>query len=159
MAGEYETLSVPYVIGDNEGTLTAALIKEVVRSGAFEYRDQGGRLSLLVKKIDMREDNIGFRYDRRKSGKLTRDIIPTETRMTVLVEVSLYDTVSCKNILGPAILSASMDFDHDYYFSRDRVNVFSLGQLSDINEAYDAVEIPLQRLLAKKIVDYVNQSW
>ncbi len=159
LAARFNSISVPYVEGDTDGSLTAAVIKEIVQSGTFEYRHTGGRLILYIKKVDLREENIGFRYDRKKRGQLTKEIIPTETRMTVFVEVSVVDAASCATMLGPVRLAAGVDFDHDYYFSRDSVNVFSLGQLSDIDAAYDAVEIPLQRTLAKKIVDYVNQSW
>lgn len=155
----YNSISIPYVQGDNDGSLTAAVIKEMAESGSFEYRNTGGRLTLQIKKIDLSEENIGFRYDRKKRGQLTKDIIPTETRITEIVEVTVIDSATCLNVLGPVRLAASVDFDHDYYFSRDRVNVFSLGQLSDLDEAYDAVEIPLQRKMAQKIVDYVNQSW
>lgn len=155
----YSSISVPYVDGDQEGYLTAAIVKEIVRSGAFQYRYCGGSLILNVREISIDEDNIGFRYDRRKRGTLTSDIIPTETRMTILVEVSVTDAASCCTVLGPAQLSASVDYDHDYYSSRDGVNIFSLGQLSDLNEAYDAAQTPLNRAIARKIVDYITQSW
>jgi hypothetical protein len=155
----YSSISVPYVDGDMEGYLTAAIVKEIVRSGAFQYRYCGGSLILNVTQLDIDEDNIGFRYDRRKRGTLTSDIIPTETRMTILVEVSVTDAASCCTVLGPVQLSASVDYDHDYYSSRDGVNIFSLGQLSDLDEAYDAAQTPLNRTIARKIVDYITQSW
>lgn len=159
LSSRYATISVPYVEGDQDGSLTSAIIKEITRSGAFDYRSCGGALTLLVKQIDVCEDNIGFRYDRKKRGKLTQDIIPTETRMTIVAEVSVVETVSCCTLLGPVRLSASVDYDHDYYSSRDGINIFSLGQLSDFDEAYDAVQVPLHREIAQKIVDYVTQSW
>lgn len=155
----YRSISVPYVEGDQEGYLTAAIVKEIVRSGAFQYRHCGGSLILNVTELDIVEDNIGFRYDRRKRGTLTSDIIPTETRMTIYVEVWVTDAASCCTVLGPVQLSASVDYDHDYYSSRDGVNIFSLGQLSDIDEAYDAAQTPLNRIIAMKIVDYITQSW
>lgn len=156
---QYSTISVPYVIGDQEGSLTSAIVKEIVRSGAFEYRNCSGALTLNVTIIDLGEENIGFRYDRKKRGKLTKDIIPTETRMTIIVEVTVTEAASCCTVLGPVRLSASVDYDHDYYSSRDGVNIFSLGQLSDLDEAYDAAQEPLFRAIAQKIVDYVSQSW
>ena len=159
LASRFATISVPYVEGDQEGGLTSALIKEIVRSGVFVYQYCGGGLILHVKQIDLDEDNIGFRYDRKKRGTLTKDVIPTETRITIFVEVSVTEAASCKTILGPVRLSASVDYDHDYYSSRDGVNIFSLGQLSDLDAAYDAVKVPLNRAIAEKIVDYITQSW
>lgn len=159
LAARYATISVPYIEGDIDGSLTAAVIKEFVRSGTFEYRDSGGDLLLKIKRIDLRDENIGFRYDRKKSGELRRSIIPTETRRFSFVEVFVEDAASGCVVLGPSRFSASIDFDHDYESARDEINVFSLGQLSDVDAAFEAVEIPLNLLLARKIVDYVTQSW
>ena len=66
----YATVSVPYVIGDQDGSLTAAIIRELVREGTFHYRDCNGALILRVKQIDQEDDNIGFRYDRKKRGDI-----------------------------------------------------------------------------------------
>lgn len=155
----YSTISIPYVEGDVDGSLTAAIIKEFVRSGVFEYRQTGGSLLLNISLIDFNDENIGFRYDRRKSGEMRKSIIPTETRRTSVVEVSVENAASGCVVLGPARFSASVDFDHDYEYARDEVNVFSLGQLSDIDQACDAVQTPLNKVLANKIVDYVTHSW
>jgi hypothetical protein len=159
LAARYSTISVPYVEEDRDGSLTAAVIKEIVRSGTFEYQCDNGALILKIDQIDLREENIGFRYDRKKRGKLTKDIIPTETRIVSVVEVAVIESASGCTVLGPVRLSASVDFDHDYYFSRDEVNVFSLGQLIDVDEANDAVQSPLNQVLAEKIVAYISQSW
>jgi len=158
LSEQYQTISVPYVVGDVDGSLTAAVIKRIVRSGAFEYRQIGGSLVLHIRQIEIHEENIGFRYDRKKRGKLTREIIPTESRMIDRVEILLVDS-SGSAVLGPVQLSASVDFDHDYYFSRNSVNIFSLGQLNDVDEARNAVQTPLHEAIAEKIVDYISQSW
>lgn len=155
----YSTISIPYVVGDRDGSLTSAIVKEIVRTGAFEFRYSGGALILNVVVIDIDEEDIGFRYDRKKRGKLTKDIIPTEERMTIIVEVTVTEAASCCTVLGPVRLSACIDYDHDYYSSRDGVNIFSLGQLTDLDEAYNTAEIPLFKLIARKIADYVTQSW
>lgn len=159
LTGRFSTLSVPYVEGDQDGSLTSAIIKEIVRAGVFEYQYSGGGLILKVKQIDLDEDNIGFRYDRKKRGTLTKDIIPTETRIAIVVEVSVIEAASCSTLMGPVRLAASVDYDHDYYSSRDGVNIFSLGQLSDLDAAYDAVQVTLNRAIAEKIADYISQSW
>jgi hypothetical protein len=159
LPSRYSTISVPYVKGDIDGTLTSAIIKEIVRSGAFAYQYSGGALILNVRQVEIDEDNIGFRYDRKKRGERTKDIIPVEARITILVEVWVTEAISCTTVLGPVLLSASVDYDHDYYSSRDGVNIFSLGQLTDLEEAYDAVQTPLNREIAEKIADYISQSW
>jgi hypothetical protein len=159
LPSRFSTITVPYVQGDLEGALTSAIIKELVKSGAFQYRYCDGSLILNVKLLDLDEDNIGFRYDRKKRGNLTKDTIPTETRITMFVEVSVTEATSGSIVLGPVRLSTSVDYDHDYYSSRDGVNIFSFGQLSDLDAAYDAVQVPLNRAIAEKIVDYITQSW
>ncbi len=159
LSARYSTISVPYIKGDVDGSFTAAVIKSVTDSGAFEYRPCNGALVLNIKEVEVEEDNIGFRYYRRKSGKLTNDTVPTEARITSTVEVSLVDAASGCVVLGPDYISTSVDYDHDYYLSRNGVNIFSLGQLTDLEEAYDAVQKPLHEAAAEKITDYITQSW
>jgi len=154
-----QTITIPFVEGDWNGELTSELVSQISQMGTLTYCAEGGALILQVKILDSRTDNIGFRYDRNRHGKLISSVIPDETRLTVWTEVALIEAASGCVILGPARLSAEIDFDHDYYSSRNAVNVFSLGQLTDYDEAYDAVERPLNRRLAQKIVDYVNNSW
>jgi hypothetical protein len=159
LAGRYQTISIPYIQGDLDGSLTSAVVAEVVRTGVFEYRPCGGALLLKAKLTDSRDENIGFRYDRKKRGELRHSIIPTETRRTSYVEIVVEDPAAGSIVMGPVRISASFDFDHDYEYARDEVNVFSLGQLSDFDAACDAVQTPLNQALARKIVDYVTQSW
>lgn len=85
-------------------------------------------------------------------------MIPCETRVTAQLEVSLEDRY-CNQVLPKVIITASLDFDHDYYSSRDSVNIFSLGQLSEVDAARDTVISPLNALISKKIVDYLSDSW
>lgn len=159
LPSKYQTISIPYVKGDVTGELTAALVKEIARSGAFQYQRSSADLVLCVTILDSYEENVGFRYDRDKDGELTDSIIPTETRVTALAEVSVTETCSGCVVLGPARIYASVDFDHDYYFTRDAVNIFSLGQLTDVDAAHDAVHRPLNNVLVEKIVDYLIHSW
>jgi len=150
------TLSVPFAEGDVDGDLTSAVIQQISSSGVYSYRKEGGAVLLKIKILDLRDENIGFRYYRNKEGKLKKDIVPTETRIAVSAEVSLVDAVSCTPILGPTRITAGVDFDHDFYSSD---TTFSLGQLNDYDSAYDAVVHPLNKVLAQKIVDFVNDGW
>lgn len=159
VAANYKTIAVPSVIGDSDGDLTSCLVKAITSSGCLEYRQGHAAAVLNVKLIEVVEDNIGFRYDRHKDGKIRHTIIPTETRLKGVVEINLVDSCSGTAVLGPLRLVAYEDFDHDYYTSRNGVNIFSLGQLNDYDEAYDAAMHPLNVTLAQKIVDYICNSW
>lgn len=157
---KYSTMTIPYCGGDKDGRLTAALIRHLSQSGTLEYCNSNGQLTLVVKLLKVRDKNIGFRYDRnRKKDELLDTIIPTEMRRTVFAEVVVIESYSKRVLIGPARISASVDFDHDYYSSRNGINIFSLGQLGDIDAAYDACLAPLYQNLAEKIIDYVNNSW
>lgn len=156
---KYHTICIPYVQGDNTGELTATLVKEMAKSGAFQYRVSGADLVMRIALIDLHEDNIGFRYDRDKDGERDSNIIPTETRITAIAEVSVCESCSGCTVLKPARIYASVDFDHEYYFGCDEVNDISLGQLTDYDAARDSVQTPLFQRLAEKIVDYVIHSW
>lgn len=155
----YQTISVPYAEGDWKGDLTAAIIKRLSQSGPLVYRNTGGALILKVRILDYHSDDIGFRYDTNRHDRLISSVIPDETRLEGEVEVSVLEAASCKPVLGPVRLTAYTEFDHDYYSAHHAVNVFSLGQLTDIDEAYDAAEKPLNRRLAQTIVDYLNDNW
>jgi hypothetical protein len=155
----YRTISIPYVKGDWDGDLTAALIQAVSESGSLSYRSKGGALILKVEIIDERHEDVGFRYDRKKNGHIRDSVIPDETRAIMYVDVTLLEAFSGCVVLGPARLSAEMEFDHYYYSNQGRVNIFSLGQFTDYDDARDAAQRPLNRRLALKIVDYINSNW
>lgn len=159
MSSRYPTLSIPYVDGDRDGDLTAELITKATRSGAFRYVSCGGEYILNVKLLELRDENIGFRYDRKKRGDLRKTIIPTETRLIAIAEAALIEAGTNQVIQGPVRITASVDFDHTDYRNWKAVNSFSLGQLNDIDAAYDAAVHPLNRQLAEKIIDYVMVSW
>ena len=159
LSQRYATISIPYAEGDLRGDLTAEVIRKLSSSGAFRYVNHGGDLILKIKVLELSEENIGFRYDRKKSGKLKKSIVPTETRVNALAEVSLVERGTGKILRGPVRIAANAEFDHTYYTTRDKINVFSLGQLSDIDAARDAAMIPLNRALADRIADFALNSW
>lgn len=156
---QYRSISVPYIIGDEDGDLTAAVIKEIGAYGGLCYRDRGADLILKASILDIVDEDIGFRYQRNKNGTINKNVVPIETRISTIVELSVVEAATCKVILGPVIITTPIDFDHDYYSSRDGVNVFTLGQVNDVEEAYDSVMRPLNRATARKIVEYISESW
>lgn len=159
LVSKFQTVTIPYVEGDWDGQLTAALVRQISQSGRLTYRAEGGALLLKVELLDISDENIGFRYDRNKEGKRKNRIVPDETRSTAYVIVTVIETLSGSVLMGPVQLSADVVFDHDYYSSRNGVNIFSLGQLTDVDEAHDAAQRPLNQRLAQKIVDYVIDNW
>lgn len=155
----YSTISVPYIEGDKNGELTAEVIKTLSSSSTLEFVHCGGRLVLKIKVVDFRDNNIGYRYDRNKDGQLIDQIIPAETRLGAIVELVVLDSATGCTVLGPAKIVASTDYDQEYYSARNGINIFSLGQVNDSYEARDAAFRPLNRVLAQKIVDFLNNSW
>lgn len=153
------TISVPYAEGDLDGNFTTELIKRISTVTKFRYQRTAASLILKVRLLDFYDENIGFRYYRNKKNHLTKETIPVETRLYVTAEVSLIDATNGTLLLSPVLISASTDFDHDYYSTKDAINVFSLGQLTDYDEALDAAHKPLYHKLSKKIVDYLSDSW
>lgn len=156
---KYSTISIPFVEGDGDGVLTAELVKQFSATGALRYVPNGGSLTLKAKWINLSDENIGFRYDRKKSGELKKYIIPTEARSSASLEVTVMETCGERVVLGPTIITATVDYDHQFYSDRHASNVFSMGQLVDIDSARETVMVPLNRLLAEKVVDYVINSW
>lgn len=159
IASQYQTISVPFVKGDWNGDLTTTLIESIAQSGSYTYSRCNGALILHVELMEFTDENVGFRYDRKKSGRLRKSIIPVETRIETTAEVKLVEAGSGKIVLGPVLITACVDFDHDFYSSRNGINTFSLGQLSDYDAAYDAMYHPLNLALSRKIVDFVVDSW
>lgn len=154
----YHSITVPFVDGDEDGSLTSALVRAISTSCPIPYSQYSGDLILRAKILDIEEDNVGYRYDRKKSGKIRKRLIPCETRLTVQVEVSVENRCG-QAVLPKVIITANEDFDHDYYSSRNEINIFSLGQLSEVDAARDTVISPMNALISKKIVDYLSDSW
>ena len=152
-------INVPFVVGDIDGQLTQELVKELATRGCRIEQRESANLLLNVELLEIRDENIGFRYDRKKRGQLTHSIVPVETRVFAKALVSVVDVRNNCTLLGPVYIEAWYDYDNDYYYSQNGVNVFSLGELSDYETAREAAKRPLYRVLARKIADYVLVSW
>lgn len=150
------TMSIPYVEGDSDGKMTSFLVDTIAKDGAFEYVQSGGSLTLNVKILDHKYDNIGFRYDPKRTKKQVKRVIPSESRSKLLAEVELVDNTTQQVVLGPAHIVAYADYDHQNYSINNDINVFSLGQLSDIDTASDVIDIASFRSLAREISDYLH---
>lgn len=156
---EAPTISIPYVEGDIDGRFTSALIREVSASGNYVYRRSGGEWILQVRIINDSYENIGFRYDRSRKDRVKHWIIPVELREGLLIEVQLISGYTQEVVKGPNRIAAQIEYDHDYYTIRDGVNIFSLGQLTDIDSAEDAAKTPLFERAAEKVVNWLIYSF
>ncbi len=156
---EYETVTVPYVKNDVDGFMTRELIRSIASRSPLRVENDEADLILSVDLFKIDEENIGFRYDRHKRGKLIDNIIPVETRLFAKAEITLIQASTGCVVIGPVVIQASYDFDHDYTSPNNAVNIFSLGQLTDYDEAYDAALKPLYHNLAVKIADYISDLW
>lgn len=156
---EYQSICIPYVDGDYDGHLTNFLIREVTTNGNLRYQRTGGQIALRVVIRDIRVDNVGFRYDNEVLADRKNTVVPTETRITALAEVTVYETCGDCVVIGPDLVTAHIDFDHDFYSNEGGVNVFSLGQLNDLDLAEQEAYRPLYRELAKRIREHIYAAW
>ena len=170
--GDKIAVSVPYVVGDQEGQLTNSLIWAIARTPAFRYTQGEGDWTLKAKVVDTTNDRIGFQYDRNpKTGDLRSNVVGHENRKSVTVEVRVINSTTGKLILGPQKVKAEADYDYidpnslqDVSFInpatglRETSIAFSLGQLDSVGAAGEEATVPIYQSLARKIVDGMMAS-
>ena len=167
-----DTISIPYIEGDEYGRLTNELIYQLSSSGGFLYRNDGGRYLLKVKILHVGNEVIGFRHDKEKTdGTIKDNLIADEGRQTITVLASLLSRSSEEVLWGPHEVRADVDYDYvdpgsladlsfiDSMGARRTVLNFSLGQLEPIDSAQEGALKPLYRNIARKIVDLVTFEW
>jgi hypothetical protein len=111
---------------------------------------------------------IGYRRDRQQiSGESQKNLVASERRKTMAVQVALYESESGKVVSGPFRIEGYADFDYvdgdsiqDLVFIapngvRQVVLPFSLGQLESSEAAEEAAMRPLHVQIAKKIIDSI----
>jgi hypothetical protein len=166
------TISVPYVLGDADGSLTAEIVRALAVSGFGEVRQWGARYRLEVAIIGAEGQTIGYRRDRQQiSGESEKNLVACERRKTIAVRATLYESESDEALLGPFRIEGTSDFDYvdgdsiqDLVFIGPKgisqvVLPFSLGQLESSEAAEEAAHRPLWVQLAKKIVDSIFAAW
>jgi hypothetical protein len=152
-----DTFSLCPVEGDERGYFSQELVRSLVKNSEIAYMNEGGELVLQVALEEPSGNNVGFRYERSRKGHIEDELVPSETRLALAAEI----TASIYSEEGEAetysiYLSADYTFDHNYNSAPDKVNTFSLGQLSDYDEAYDVAIRSLYKKLADKIADWVR---
>jgi hypothetical protein len=164
------SISIPYVEGDNQGALTAEIIRQLDQSGIYDFVRKDGDLVLKVALVADSSGPIGYRYDRKeKSGKVEHNIMATENRRTLTAQVTLSSPATDEVAFGPLNIAASTDYDFVevdslkelsfiYDGKREKVMTFSLGQLDSVEGAQDAALVPIYRQLAQKIVAAIEKQ-
>ena len=166
------TLMVPFIIGDEEALLTSELISCLDASGIADIVPSRGDYRLEVKLNGCGNSQIGYRRDPHQiNGKKKKNLVASEGRRTLTVEVSLYQGTSNELAGGPFTLTADADYDYVdgdsfkdlTFFSSSgaliEVLPFSLGQLESIESAQEVAQRALYRRISQKIVDVISAEW
>ena len=157
------SIQVPYIEGDKTGFLTNKITEGLANSGIFYLKSKNAKYSLVGRVISDSADTIGYRRDRHRDGMVKKNVVPTESRVNLQLEVKI---LSDSNVVfGPKIFSdfANCDFVdedslNDLSFinkdgNRQTVLSFSLGQLESVKTAQNAARDNMYRKIAIKIVD------
>jgi hypothetical protein len=168
----WPTISVPYVLGDADGSLTAEIVRALAVSGFGKVQQWGARYRLQGSIAGAEWQTIGYRRDRQEiSGESQKNLVASERRKTIAVKAALYESESNKLFLGPFRIEGYTDFDYvDGDSIQDLVFIgpkgisqvalpFSLGQLESSEAAEEAAMRPLYVQIAKKIVDSIFAAW
>lgn len=159
------TVGVPFIYGDKDGSFSKILIQELSSSGCCHFASRDTRYEVHAKIINDSSERIGFRYDRFADGELRPNIVGTETRRAITAEIELVDTIFDKVVFGPKTFVAHADYDYqdtdniiDMSFvdpQGQRVLGFSysLGQLNTVEGSQDVAVFAIYRSLSKKITD------
>ena len=155
----YSSLSIPYVLGDDSGELTAELAKQLTASTTLSYVNEGGDLVLSVALVEVDQEPIGFRYDHNDEGQPTLRVVADEQRLKAVAEVSLTETATGKVLFGPSRVSAYVDYDLDPDQTQSSQLTLSMGQLDSASAAQDTARRPLYHALAQNILVHITQVW
>jgi len=168
--GTRPSVSVPFVVGDEDGMLTAEIIRALSSSGLVEVCSSGGDYQLHVTIASGTAENVGYRIDPQKVDKKVRkNLLACEGRRTMTIEAALYQ--GDELIYGPYPITSDAEYDYvdgdsiqDLTFVNPAGKVvtvlpFSLGQLESVESAQEAATKPLYSRLAQKIVDAISIEW
>lgn len=166
------TLCIPFAVGDEDGTLTAELIRMFGATTQARVVSRKGQYRLDVELTGEQNDRIGFRIDEQiNNGKVNKNILGDESRTTLTACVTLFDTGCNEPVVGPCCVTAYIDYDYldgdsfqdltfvDSSGVRQTILSYSLGQLEPQESAREAATRPLYQKLSQKIVDLISARW
>ncbi len=166
---EKVSLAVPFAEGDFNGLFTDAVVSSINSSTELNF-DPDADLVLKVAFLEEFSEKIGYKYDRETDGKLKKNLLPTENRQIVKLNVSIFSKAEEKVIFGPFQMSSDVDFDYvkedsleDLSFinqknKRQTVLSYSLGQLESITAAEAAAKKALYKKTAKKLIETLDSK-
>ncbi len=163
------TLSVPFIAGDDDGSLTNEIIRTISASNIAQIRHNGNyRLQASFK--DLKTDTIGYRRDKQKvDGTISTNIVASEQRKSITLEIAIYQQSSNQIVFGPYTITTEIEYDfidgdsiQDLVFINPQgipttVLPFSLGQLEPVEAAQEASSRPLNQKIARKIAEFVSK--
>lgn len=153
------TIAIPFIKGDELGTMTNRLIYKLKSQHRFILVGGGADYELKVCLSSPNVRNIGYLYGPQKGGGISNVIYPNQGRMTLSAKVELYDCVNKCRVYGPDTVSTFLDYDFNPDKTQVNDNQFSLGQLEMNDMAKDAARDSLYNLLSEKIVDLLDATW
>lgn len=166
------TVAVPFVIGDEEGNLTAELARVLNYSGVADFKNGAADYRLKVTIQNNAFETVGYRRDRQIiEGESKKNLLASEGRRSMTVEALLLRGETDEIAFGPYAITADSDYDYvdgdslqDLAFAGPGggqivVLPFSLGQLESNEAAQEAASRPLYAQLAQKIVDVIFSEW
>lgn len=169
---ERPTLAVPFIPGDEDGSLTSEIVSRLETSGIVDVTARSGDLRLDVQISQIRSDQIGYRRDPQKiKQQIQKNLLASEQRKTLDAIATIFRKDTDEIVYGPYRISVSSDYDFvdgDSYQDLTFIDAsgalvevlpFSLGQLEAIDSAQEAATKPLYRKLAQKIVDAISAEW
>ena len=159
-----KALTVPYIKGDLEGSLTSHVIEALTTSSRWRYTQGGAEYSLEVEILKNFNDYIGYQYDHLESGALIDRLVPNEGRKSVLVKIGILKVATQEVVYGPYEIEGSADYDFvnsDTYTDMSFIDskgvphsvlAFSLGQLDAEQDARRVTMQGAYKKIAEKIV-------
>ncbi|MBN4067097.1 hypothetical protein JYU14_03335 [Simkania negevensis] len=152
------SLSLPYATGDKDGKLTDALAEALTHQGWSPPTGQGRR-TLQVTVINIRSENIGFRFERDGSDRVTNSLIPDEARLFATVDYTLVEEAKQRLVIGPFRITATSDFSYQADTSIENSLNFSVGQLSTYTTAKNNAHASLYNNIAQQIASQLKYYW
>ncbi len=159
LIAEYQSITIPYVAGDDDGFFSAELIRRFSETGTLCLSNCNGELILDVCLFEPDDENIGYIYARNEDEELTKKVVSHEGRLSISAKVTVREAATGACLLGPCEIDSFLDFDFEPDLATFEDHEFALGQLEMHPLAIDAAMQSLYERLAQKIVDYVIHSW
>ncbi len=144
-------MEVPYIEGDSDGALTAAVCQAVSKRGNFKVVRQCGDYRLCGKIDVLNGETVGFRYEQNLGGQLGERLVSTEERLNIDMTWKVVDNRRKTVVLGPCCLHEELRFDFAPDTSPQNDNTFSLGQLDFEPGAKAAAQSPLYDRVGAKM--------